>query len=1053
MFNEKKFSRLNTIVGWIVFGIATFVYLSTIEASISLWDCGEFVSAAYKLEVCHPPGAPMFILIYRLFTMLASDPTQVAPLANAASALSSSFSILFLFWSITALSWKILLKGEEKNYTLGNVIAILGAGIVGGLAYTFSDTFWFSAVEGEVYASSSLFTAVVFWLALKWERKAHEKDHLRWMILIFYLIGVVIGVHLLGLLVIPVVILMYYFKMYKTVTVKGIAATAIIGLVALAVVQYGIIQYFLRYAAKFDLLFVNTFGLPYWSGVIVFFFLVMGAVIYGAWWSYQQKRTFLHASLVSVALIILGYSSYATVVIRSYANPAIDMYNNEDVYSLLGYVSREQYGDNYLVIGPYYTAFQKASIDESYLDQNPNILENPDVGFAVLDGGTKYRKGPDGTYEEDGYKQKLLFNPKYKTIFPRMFNASQENYVNGYKYWGGIKNEKNIKFSENLKFFTAYQMRYMYWRFFSWNFIGRQNDMQGFYDVFHNGNWISGISALDESIAGVGPQSELPGYLKNNAARNRYYALPFLLGILGLIFQFKKHRKDFFVVLLFFFMTGLAIALYLNMPAHQPRERDYAFVGSFYVFAIWIGMGVLFLYDILTRRNKKAATAVAVASTLICTILVPGIMGAEGWDDHDRSTRTAPRDYGFNYLQSCDSNAIFFTNGDNDTYPLWYAQEVEGFRDDVRIINLSLFSTDWYINQMRTPVNNAPALPFSFGTEETVGWDYIRYDPETVKRKFPNQNVYVNIQDVMRFIADRKNWQVRYSGVPEPLLPTKKFQLIVDKKAAISSGTVRKQDIENIVDTMLFDLNKNTVLKSEMMLLDCIAQNNWKNPIYFSMTSGYQDYPYLAPYLQLEGLTYRLVPVTKGTVAGPQGEPKVATDIMYDNMMNKFVWGKLDVNKTFVDFQLLRQAKTHRTLFARLGQAMLLEGQKDSVIKVIEKSLEVIPERNVNYDYTMMQTMGVYFEAGGKQKAADLATRLIEVFDEELNYYMKLTKDRRKLSDVRGEIDQAMYALRVIKDYTERFEYKKVSDKAKQALDKYAILAPQENQQQQQLPQ
>ena len=1005
------YKKWNTIIGWIVFGIAAFTYLSTIEHTVSLWDTGEFISCAYKLEVPHPPGAPMFILIYRVFTMLAIDPTWVPILTNGASGLASAFTILFLFWSVTALARKVLLPDVAAAPVLGDAIAIFGAGAVGALAYTWSDTFWFSAVEGEVYALSSMFTALVFWLALKWEVRAQQPDHIRWMVLIFYLIGVVIGIHLLGLLVIPVVVLMYYFRMYPHTTTRGILISLGIGLASLGVVQIGVIQKLLSISAWFDRLFVNSFRLPFWSGVIFFALAVLAGLAYGIYWSEKEKKPFFNFAFVSVALVIIGYTSYAMVGIRAQADTPINMYSNKDIYQMIGYVSREQYGDNYLVTGPYYTAFRQQD------------------GYTLDDGAMRYRASLDGkSFEEAGRDKELNFNSKYTTLFPRMFNAAQENYIQGYKYWGKISNEEKITFGQNLRFFFAYQLRYMYWRYFGWNFIGRQNDFQGFFNQFHNGNWLSGISFIDESIGGLGPQHDLPYYMRNNAARNTLYGIPLILGILGLIIQYKKRSKDFIIVAFFFFMTGLAIALYLNMPAHQPRERDYAFVGSFYVFAIWIGLSVLFLYDLLSKKvSRQGAAAIA---TAICMV-GPIVMVAQEWDDHDRSDRTAVLAYAQNYLESCAPNAILFTNGDNDTYPLWYAQEVEGFRDDVRIINLSLFSTDWYINQMRRPINNAPALPFSIQENETREWDYLRYVPELAARSGVNQNIPAEVSNVVRYVVNSNNWY-KQGDQSIPILPTKNFKITVDKQAAIASGSVPSEFRPFIVDEMKFVLDKNLVYKSEMILLDIIAANKWKYPIYFSMTSGAQDYPYLTPFLQLEGLTYRLTPAS---IPAENNEPRVATDIMYDNLMNKFQWGRLDEVETFIDFQLMRQCRTQRQLFARLAQALLLEGRKDEALAAIEKSLIVLPERNVNYDFFAVQTYSAYSEAGGGEKATALGQRMVELFKEELNYYSLIDVSDRQA--VGGEIQQSLYGLQVISDIATRDGATNLATEAKEALDLY----------------
>ncbi len=1015
----KAYSRLNNVIGWLVFAIAAFTYLSTMERTVSLWDTGEFISAAYRLEVCHPPGAPMFLLIYRIFTLFAPSAEWVPIMTNAASALSSAFTILFLFWSITALAIKMV--KDQNNIERGFMYAVLGSGVVGALAYTFSDTFWFSAVESEVYALSSMFTALVFWLALKWERRANEPNNLRWLVLIFYLIGVVIGIHLLGLLVIPVVILMYYFKKYKTINNKGILAALALGFVALGLVQYGTIQGLPALATKVELLFVNDFGLPFWSGAIFFFVIFLAAMAYFIWYTHKQRKVLLNTALLCFASVIIGYSSYAMCVIRSYANPSIDMNNPEDVYTLISYLSREQYGDNYLVTGPYYTAYTKG-------------------GIRVENGRMQYRMDKNsGDYKEAGEKRIYRFDQKFTTVFPRMFNGTQPNYITGYKYWGGITNEDRISFMRNnMRFFWQYQMNYMYFRYFFWNFVGRQNDIQGVFNEFHQGNWITGITPIDNIITGA-PQDNLPLYLRENKARNTLFGLPLILGILGMLYQYNRNKRDFITTFIFFFMTGIAIALYLNMPSPQPRERDYAFVGSFYVFAIWIGLGVMYVYDLL-RTRMPSPTSALVAGT-VCLVAVPVLMAAQEWDDHDRSKRTASLDYGVNYLESVakvPQGAVMFTNGDNDTYPLWYAQEVEGIRDDIRIINLSLFGTDWYVNQMRKPINNAPALKFTLTEEQTIGWDYIQYDQSILDykglSKQINPNTYLDAVEVMKFIGSSDP----ISRVPTndgnvPYMPTRKLRIKVDKEKVLRNGTVSQDMAARVVDYIDVDLTKNTFMKSDIMLLDFIATNAWDVPIYFSITSGQDEYQNLGAYLQQEGLAYRLVPVRN---PNPDGQQRVATDIMYNNMMTKFRWGKLDVNETNVDFVLSNQSQNLRGVFQRLAGQLLNEGQPDKARQVIEKCLKVIPEKNIPYNFYMVPLTDIYFRTGAKTEATALANRVADVLMEEMDYYGRI-KSNNTLEAVRGEIQRNVYGLQSLANMAEDNNLPDLVKKIRPKLDVY----------------
>jgi hypothetical protein len=1005
--NFKQYSKLNNIIGWLVFAIAAITYLMTMERTVSLWDCGEFTSSDYKLEIPHPPGAPFYTLVYRIFAMVA-NPTYSAAgvkmvpiLTNSASALSSAFTILFLFWTITALLFKAAVK-DENNIDKGYLFAIFGAGAVGALAYTFSDTFWFSAVEAEVYAMSSFFTAIIFWLALKWERRANEPRNLKWIVLIFYCVGLTIGVHLLGLLVIPAIVLIFYFKKYKNINLKGAVIAMLIGFVALAVVQYGIILYMPALASKVDLLFVNDFGLPMWSGVLFFYAIVLGAAIYGIYWSHKNGRLILNTSLVCFMAVVLGFSSYAISVIRSYSNPPIDMNNPEDIFTLDSYLGREQYGETYLLNGPYYTAYT----ERAFTTSNGDVIWTK---YTTKENGKEVTK-----YVKTGNKPVYTFPSRYKTLFPRMFNGTQDNYINGYRYWGDVKNDKPT-FKNNLRFFFRYQIGYMYWRYFAWNFIGRQNDMQGLFGEFNHGNWMTGIGFIDNSFLGLGPSDNLPDYMADNKARNSLFALPFILGILGLLFQYKSDKKNFFTVLVFFFMTGLAIEIYLNMPSTQPRERDYAFVGSFYVYAIWIGMGVMWIYDLL--RKKMNSTTAATVASVICLVLVPVWMAGQEWNDHDRSQRTASRDYGVDYLQSCAKNAVLFTNGDNDTYPLWYAQEVEGIRDDIRIINLSLFGTDWYVNQMRTPINHAPALSFTLTPEQTFGWDALPYEESLVTSLNIDPNEYLPIKDVLHFIgsSDRNTKAQTSAGETIPFLPTKKLRISVDRNAVIKNGVVRKQDEQFVVDHIDVDLTGSYVPKNTIMLFDFIATNQWKLPIYFSSSStGKEDYMNLGPYLQQEGLCQRLVPVMYP--GGPQDENnhRVASDIMYDNMMNKFEWGKLDQQPCFVDYVLSNQSKFMRLTFHTLARQLLAEGDSVKAVAAADKAFAIAPENNVPFNYYNTLLADVYYKAGDIKKGEKWMTRMVEIADKELAYYARM--DQPKWEMVNNELRQAVNTLRIAED-------------------------------------
>ena len=1080
--NFKSYSRLNTIVGWAVFAIAAFTYLSTIEWTVSLWDCGEFIPSAYKLEVSHPPGAPLHGIINHLFTLLSFGNVKLVPiLVNSSAALASAFTILFLFWSITALALKLLVKNKDGEIETGTVWAILGAGAVGGLAYTFSDTFWFSAVEGEVYALSSFFTALIFWVALKWEARADESRHLRWFALMFYLIGLVIGIHLLGLLVIPVMVLMYYYKKYK-VTRWGVIIALLAGFAALGVVQLVVIQYLLKIAGWFDLFFVNSMGMPFWSGVIVFFmlflflnimliylsqkdtedrkstlfqkisvYLPIGIILYSsivsAGFSFdfliiamvmgayaaafyfimngnKSTRILINLSLISIVSVVVGYSSYTMTVIRSYANPPIDMNYPQDVFNLQDYLSRAQYGDSYVLYGPYF---------------------NGDRTATVEDGDMQYYKNEKKhEYSEDGYRKRQKFTDEYCTFFPRMYS---DNHKQGYRGWLNLKQVQdpetgkqvwedelpNYHFSfvkQNLRFFLDYQMNYMYFRYFAWNFIGRQNDLQGTHGEFHQGNWITGIPPIDKAL-GRGPQDHIPTYLKVNRAHNVMFALPFILGLLGMYYQYKRNKLDFAVVFLFFFMTGLAIEIYLNMPNPQPRERDYAFVGSFYVYAIWIGLGVLYIWEQL--RKRMANTSAASVATIVCLAAVPLLMAFQEWDDHDRSNRYTSLDYGSDYLFSCMPHSILLCNGDNDTYPLWYAQEVEGIRDDVRIVNLSLLSTDWYINELRMPINHAPGLPVSITPEKLRGWEYAVYVKDAVGQY--DQTVPVDVREVIKYLTSSASRNQGVDNGQIPLLPTRKLKVMVDRDKVLKNGIVNPKYADLVSDHIEFDLNKTTYMKSDIVVLDMIATANWDIPIYFSITSGASEYQNLGKYLQQEGLAYRLVPyAVKGF--GENRNIRVELDTMYKNMMTKFKWGGLEKGNHLVDYVTSRTCYTMRGMFYTLCENLLNAGRKEDAIKAADKCLYVLPENNIPFDASVGNLVQIYNEAGAIDKAKKLSEHLSDLLIEEINYYARATPTQWQ-NDVGEELNNGLRMLQLLQEEADKQNEKDLSMKIKTAMDGY----------------
>jgi len=974
----SNYQKINNLLGWLVGIIASFVFISTIEPTASFWDCGEYIATAYKLEVGHPPGAPLFLMIARFFSLFASDVTQVAKMVNIMSALCSGFTILFLFWTITAIAKKLTLAyGSLDN---AKVIAIMGSGLVGSLAYAFSDSFWFSAVEGEVYAMSSFFTAIVFWAIFKWDSVADEDHADRYIILIAYLVGLSIGVHLLNLLTIPAITFVYYFRKFKP-TRNGIIYTSIISVIILGAVQYGIIPGLVKLSSKFELLFVNGLGLPFNSGTLIYFLLITALVVYGLIKTKKDNKPIYNTVILCFAMIVIGYSSFGLIVVRSNANPPIDENNPENAISLLSYLMREQYGENPIFYGQYYNA--PLDPRQPYKDGNPIYSRDEKSGKYIV---TDDRKNSVPNYDS-----------KFCTIFPRMY-SSQSNHVSGYKQWANIKGtpirvEKNGEtetiyrptFSENLTFFFKYQLGHMYLRYFMWNFTGRQNDIQGHGGVT-KGNWISGINFLDEMR--LGSQANLPDTLKNNKGRNVYFMLPFLLGVLGLVFHFKKHQEFAWIVLILFLFTGLAINLYLNPPPYQPRERDYAYVGSFYAYAIWIGLGVYALFDFLSK--KTSATISGIAATAASLILVPGVMAKENWDDHDRSNRYTARDFATDYLESCAKNAVLFTNGDNDTFPLWYAQEVEGIRTDIRIINLSLANTDWYIEQLRRKAYLGDPVKLTLSQEK---YRQGTRDFVPIYRKVDD---FENAASLIDFVGrEDSQYKIPLQGGNETnYFPTGKFILPVDTAKVIANGTVPKQYASKVLKEIRWEVKKSYVLKSELLMIDILASNNWERPIYYAVTVGDEGYLGLQNYFQLEGLAYRLVPFDARTLDGQVG--KVNTNIMYDNMMNKFKYGNMEDKSIYMDENNLRMTMNLRNNFARLADALTAEGKKDSALKVLDKALIVMPKENIPYNFFILPMADAYYKLGQNEKATEIMKELIKIYTQDLKYYTSLKPEYSK---------------------------------------------------------
>ncbi|HAN18905.1 MAG: hypothetical protein A2X13_12085 [Bacteroidetes bacterium GWC2_33_15] len=1007
----KNFKLIDQITGWIVFLIASTVYLLTIEPTTSFWDCGEFIATAFKLEVGHPPGAPLFMIIARFFSLFASDVTQVAKMVNTMSALASSFTILFLYWTITHLAKRLV--SETSELTTGQTIAIIGSGLVGSLAYTFSDTFWFSAVEGEVYALSSFFTAFVFWAILKWENVANEKYANRWLVLIAYLMGLSIGVHLLNLLAIPAIVFVYYFKKYP-VTRKGVIAALVISLVILGTIMYVIIPGVITFATWFELLFVNGFGLPFNSGAFFYAALLIGLIVWGIYFTHKKKKVVLNTIILGFTVILIGYSSFTMIVIRSLADTPMDENNPETVFNLLHYLNREQYGDRPLVKGQYYSA--------------PVIDSKEPYTYRQKDG--KYIK----SYSLNSI---YTYDPRFVTIFPRMYSPKQEH-IDEYNKWADIKGKKVTvtgyngepevlvlpSFGENLKYFFKYQIGHMYLRYFMWNFSGRQNDIQSHGEML-NGNWITGIKAIDNTL--VGPQDNLPEGLKNHKSRNVYYMLPFLLGLAGFYFQLRRHFNDFIVVFLLFILTGLAIVVYLNQYPLQPRERDYAYAASFYAYAIWIGLGLLSIYNFL--KKKVNAVVSASLATIFCLIFVPGIMAKENWDDHDRSDRYIARDYAANYLNSCAPNAILFTNGDNDTFPLWYAQEVEGIRTDVRVVNLSLLNTDWYIDQMKRKAYNSEPVPFGMNHEQYInGVRDVIYINDRIKD-------YVDLKKVIDFVADDDKRTKLQVGADEWIdyLPTNKLILPVNKEKVLSTGIVKQKDADLIVPEIPFVLNKQRITKAELMILDLLATNNWERPVYFVSTGGDGDVG-LDDYLQLEGFAYKLVPI-KTPGKGYLDIGRIDSEIMYNKLMNEFKWGNMNKTGIWMDHTIVRTVSVMRIRnnFNRLAQQLILENKNDSALAVLDRCAELTPHRNIPYDLFTLDIIESYYRLGANEKADKLVEEFANITEKELNYYFSVPEKFAASLDYEQRL--SVHILQRLIEYTKHFGRKDLSVKIEASLN------------------
>lgn len=968
-----NFKRTNNITGWIVCIIACTVYIMTREATASFWDCGEFISAAYKLQIPHAPGAPLVLLLDRLFIVLfGAGPHTAALKVNLVSALASGFTILFLFWTITHFARKLMVK-KDQELTLEKMVIIMGAGVVGALAYTFSDSFWFSAVEGEVYALSSFFTAIIFWAMLKWEHQAEQPHADRWIVFISFMMGLAVGVHLLCILTIPAVVMIYYFKRYK-VTPWGTFWAFVIGCVITGVVQKVVIQYTVEVAGYFDVFFVNVLHFPFNSGSYIFLVLVAALIVIGLRYSHRRTHYFLHLGILCFAFMLIGYSTYFSTLIRANARPSINMQNVDDPMALVNYLDRSQYGSWPILYGQDFTA-------------RPIRYDD---GAAIYEREDSLNK-----YVVSGHVQTPVYNPEDEHLFPRVWdNGNDRGQTQFYQQWLGLSQNDKPTLADNVNWMVTYQIGWMYMRYFLWNFAGRQNDVQGFGDV-RDGNWITGIPFLDNIR--LGDQSKMPQSLKDNKAHNKLYGLPFLLGLFGLFFQLNRNRKDFLVNLLLFVFTGLAIVFYLNQSGPQPRERDYAFVGSFYAFAVWIGLGVLSVYQFF--QKKASARLSALAASVICVLAGPVLMGFQEWDDHDRSQKTLARDVAGDYLESCKPNAILFTEGDNDTYPLWYAQEVEGIRPDIRIVNMSLLGVDWYIDDMRYKVNESAPVPMSWSPDKYAG-DTRNYIPYVEPNSGIAKDRYYDLNDLMKFMgSDDPNYQVANGDQRLNYYPTQNMSLPVDKAQLIRDGLVAAADTGKIVPEVDFKMPKTVLYKNDIALLNIIAANHWKRPICFTspVTASRLG---LGSYLETDGLTYQLVPVESNQDNNSiLSAGNVNVPFMYQNLQKKFKFGGAQVAGTYFDEPNRRMLLGIRNAYAKLGMALAEQGQKDSAVTVLDYCDSNMLKSDFPYaltspgnshDINSLQTVYAYYLAGDSTKGDEIANEIINDCQQQLNYYNAL---------------------------------------------------------------
>jgi len=1068
-----NFNKWNTILGWTTFAIALITFSLTVEPTMSFWDCGEYISTAAKLEVGHPPGAPLFQILGAFFAMFATSKETVALMVNMLSVFSSAFTILFMFWSSSLLLKKII--SQYTKIDNSKAIVILGSSLVGSLAFTFSDSFWSSAVEAEVYAMASLFIALLFWLGLRWEQDMHTPRGNRWLLLISLLIGLSFGVHFMALLTIPAIGFLYYFKNWKTITIKNFIIANIIIVAILLFIFKLLLPYTLAFFGKMEIFMVNDFGLPFNSGTIIALLLIIAFFYFGLRYTRQKVYPFLNTAILCVLFVLIGFSIWMMLPIRANANVVINENKPSDAAEVLAYYNREQYGVNPLFYGPQYTdTFAGLDKDEPYLDKAPNYERDYKTGKYVIvnnyknaeqnsdnaqkaflprlwstdhvdnyiqfTGVPKVKMNDDYPYEEDLAQYGVdidslseeqvamavgqLKDEMSKTIseFKTAYDQKKidnEDYISFLKKYSDYITVEKPSTWDNFSFMIEYQFGYMYGRYLLWNFVGKQNDIQGKYDNL-DGNWLSGIKFIDEIHLGKGTQENLPDDVKNNKGRNLYYFLPFFIGLIGLMYHAQKDLKSFYVLLALFLFTSIALKIFLNERPFEPRERDYALVGSFYVFAIWIGFGVYAIYEILAEKVKSKLVGPIVIGA--CLLAAPILMASQNWDDHNRANKYTAIAMAKNYLESCDQNAILYTIGDNDTFPLWYAQEIEGVRTDIKIVNTQLFMTDWYIDQMKLKTYKSDGLPISFKHSEYVGdkLDYVAHIPKTDARW--------DIKDFIDFIKNPKSTVEMSNGQTIHFYPTNKIRIPIDKNNIIKNKVINPKYYDSIVTYIDLDIKGSAMYKNRLMALDVLANNDWKRPIYFTGGSfGDDDYLWMKDYLQLDGLVYKLVPVkTPIDKENPYDMGAIDSEKMNEIVL-KWSWGNGELTTIYHDPETRKNSISYRTNMARLMEQLINESKTGKAKKIIDLALTKMPLDYYGY-YTMAEPFASgYYKLGEKAKARELLERLMTKYKQSLTYYSNIEPSIQNgiASDIITDIERYRSLLMVMKDRGDMTFYNK----------------------------